>query len=132
MPVEIKHDHIGISMTHAVRGILTVAATERNFRVHLVAMVAVIAAGVWLQVSALEWVALILAMALVLVLEIVNTVTERVIDLVKPRMHPVVHDIKDMMAGSVLVSALAAATIGAIILFPKLYSILQPMFLQSA
>jgi undecaprenol kinase len=54
----------------------------------------------------------------VLVLELVNTVVERVVDILKPRVHPYVRLIKDMMAAVVLISIVFASCIGIVIFYP--------------
>jgi diacylglycerol kinase len=60
----------------------------------------------------------LVATAAVLVLELLNSMLERLVDLVKPRMHGYVRDIKDLMAAAVLVTAGFAAVVGLIILLP--------------
>jgi diacylglycerol kinase len=63
---------------------------------------------------------LILLIALVLTLEILNTIIEHMVDIVQPRLHESVRTIKDMMAGAVLVSSLGSVIIGLIIILPYL------------
>jgi len=60
---------------------------------------------------------LLVAMS-VLVLELLNSSVERMVDLVKPRLHEYVADIKDIMAGAVLLAALFALLLAVIILGP--------------
>lgn len=74
------------------------------------------------QVRALEAVALTLVIIAVLVLEIVNTVVEKFIDLLKPRMHHYSGAIKDMMAAAVLLAAIGAVVIGVLIFYPYVNS----------
>ena len=59
-------------------------------------------------------------MLLLLILEIINTIFERLLDLLKPRLHQYVKDIKDMTAAAVFISSLAAIIIGLIIFLPPL------------
>jgi diacylglycerol kinase len=56
----------------------------------------------------------------VLVLEIINSIFERIVDVYKPRLNPYVRDIKDMMAAAVLIASLGAAIIGLMIFIPYL------------
>ena len=56
--------------------------------------------------------------ALVLVLELANSALERVVDAIKPRMHPYVADIKNIAAGAVFSASLAAVAIAVIIFLP--------------
>jgi len=111
------------SVGHAARGVRLALAEEPNFRIHLTAAVIAILLGVWLGLAAWEWVVIILVIALVFALETVNSIFERVIDLVKPSVNSYVKDMKDMMAGSVVVGAIAAIIIGLIIFGPKLLAV---------
>jgi len=67
-----------------------------------------------------ERVILFLVIMEVLVMELLNTVVERVVDILKPRIHPYARLIKDLMASTVLLSAILAITIGWIIFLPHL------------
>lgn len=61
---------------------------------------------------------LLLVTGLVLVLELLNTMVERFVDLMKPRLSAYVRDVKDLMAAAVLVAAIFAALIGLMIFVP--------------
>lgn len=113
------------SVGHAWRGIRLALEEEPNFRIHLIAALIVLALGFWLGLADWEWVAIIIVIALVFALETVNSIFERVIDLVKPSVNSYVKDMKDMMAGSVVVGAIAAIIIGIIIFGPKLMEIVR-------
>ena len=56
----------------------------------------------------------------VLVLEIINTVFERVTDVLKPRVHPYAGAMKDLMAGAVFITSVGAAAVGVFILGPHI------------
>jgi diacylglycerol kinase len=66
---------------------------------------------------------LLLVTMFVLVLELLNSSLERLVDLAKPRLHEYAGDIKDLMAGSVLLAAMFALVLGLLILGPKLADI---------
>jgi len=106
------------SFRHALRGIARVASTEQNFRIQLVVAVAVFGAMFGLRLSALEMAFLTLAIALVLVLELLNSIFERMADMLRPTLHDLVRDVKDIMAGTVLVAAVGAVVIGVLIFWP--------------
>jgi diacylglycerol kinase len=112
---------LAASFRHALEGIVCVVREERNARIHLVAAAAVIALGLWLNLTTLEWALLVVAIALVLVGEMLNTVIEIVIDLVMPDEHPLAKDAKDVAAGAILVVSLAAAVLGLLVLGPPLW-----------
>lgn len=108
------------SFSYAFKGITRVAREEQNFRFQLVAAVGVIAFMFFLGLHPVEMALITLAIVLVLVLELVNSIFERMVDLLKPRIHDYVKDIKDIMAGTVLVASLGAVLIGALIFWPYL------------
>ncbi len=112
------------SFGFAFAGINWTIRTQRNAQVHLVVLIAVIIAGFALQVSAGEWLALILSMALVLALEAMNSAVEAVVDLVSPHYHPLARHAKDAAAGAVLLGAIGAAAVGLIVFVPKLLALL--------
>jgi len=94
---------------------------ENNFRVHLAIALLVVGAMIWLKVNRLEAAILLLLISTILTLELVNTVVERFVDLLEPRVHTYVGLIKDLMAAAVLITSLAAAVIGLLILWPYLF-----------
>ena len=108
----------------AVRGVVSVAETEFNFRIHLAGLVLVIVFGCFLKVNAMEWVALTLCVGFVLFAEILNTALEYLADAVHPEVDPGIGRAKDASAGAVFVASLAAGIVGAIIFIPKLWILL--------
>lgn len=77
-------------------------------------MVAVGAAGL-VRFDEADWVALLLVSAVVLSAEVFNTVVERLLDLVEPRLSIHVALLKDLLALAVLVVSLAAFVIGLVL-----------------
>ena len=106
------------SCRFAIRGLWSVYRAEQNFRIQLIALVAVVLTASFVAVRPWEFVALILAGGFVLVLECINSAVERLLDLVQPRLHSYVREIKDIMAAAVLISSVSAACIGVAILLP--------------
>ena len=92
---------------------------EQNFRFHLLSAVIVIIAGLFTGLSILEWIVIILVIALVIGAEMLNTAIERVVDLVSPDYHPLAKQAKDIAAASVLVFAACSVIIGMLIFLPK-------------
>lgn len=113
------------SFRHALRGISTAFRTERSFRVQVIAGLLVLALLTMLPLEAWERAILVLVVTLVLVLELVNSSLERLVDLAKPRLHAYAGEIKDVMAGSVLVASIGAIVLGFIILGPHIITFLR-------
>ncbi|NTU59679.1 MAG: phosphatase PAP2 family protein [Deltaproteobacteria bacterium] len=106
----------------AVEGVLHAVRTQRHMRWHLLAAAAVLLLCLVLPVGGAEFGVLCLAVALVLVAELVNTAVEAVVDLASPQFHELARSAKDVAAGAVLVAAFAAAAVGWAILFPLVES----------
>lgn len=98
--------------------------TQPNARFHLAASVAVVLSGFWLEISRLEWAALVLCIALVLALEAVNTALEYLTDLVSPEYHQLAGKAKDAAAGAVLLAAVGAAVVGGVVFLPRLIDLI--------
>jgi diacylglycerol kinase (ATP) len=105
---------------YALNGIWHAAATQLNFRVHLVAALLVVYMGYSLHISTNEWLWIILCIAMVLVAELFNTAIEFLVDLVSPEYNKKAGLVKDMSAGAVLITAICALLVGLIIFVPKL------------
>lgn len=105
---------------YAFNGIWHAAATQLNFKVHLVAAVVAVLGGWALHISPDEWLWIILCIGLVLAAELFNTAIEFLTDLVSPEYNKKAGLVKDMSAGAVLVIAICALIIGLIIFVPKL------------
>lgn len=106
------------SLKHALDGISYAVKHERNFRIELIFAILVIALIFIFNVKAWEAIILILMIMWVLVSELTNTVFERVVDILKPRIHPYARLIKDLMAAVVLISSIASLVVGIIIFYP--------------
>ena len=106
------------SFRHAIAGILRMIRCQHNAWIHLAATALVLAAGFLFQVSAADWCWIILAISTVWTAEALNTAFEFLADAASPEFHPLVRDAKDVAAGAVFVTALAAAVIGGILFWP--------------
>jgi len=112
------------SFGYAFEGIYYALRTQRNMRVHLGIGVVAAVLGIWLGISGVEWAVLLVMMALVLALEMVNTVVEALVDLVTDRFHPLAKVAKDVAAGAVLVAAILAVGVGLFLFLPRLLHLL--------
>jgi diacylglycerol kinase (ATP) len=106
------------SFRHAIAGLRRMIRCQHNAWIHLAATAIVLAAGFLAELSAADWCWIILAISIVWTAEALNTAFEFLADAASPEFHPLVRDAKDVAAGAVLVTALAAAVIGAIIFWP--------------
>lgn len=102
---------------YAVRGIAAAAVTEMNMRIHLAIAFYVVVSGLIVQLSAAEWMTVLICIALVLSAECINTAIENVCDALHPEKSVLIGKAKDMSAGAVLLCAAAAAVVGGLVFF---------------
>ncbi len=108
------------SFRWAFRGIGLMLATQHNAWIHAAATLLVVALASWLRLAPLEWCAVITAIVAVWTAEALNTALEFLADVASPEFHPLVERAKDVAAGAVLISALGAAAIAGLVLWPHL------------
>jgi diacylglycerol kinase (ATP) len=100
------------SFNFAIEGIIHVLRTQRNMRIHFAVAVGVIVAALAFDVSRIELVALLLAIAFVLIAEMINTAIEAAVDVASTSFDPMAKLAKDIGAGAVLIAALNAVAVG--------------------
>ena len=105
------HDLIQ-SFNYAFEGIIHVLRTQRNMRIHFAVALIVLIAGLAVDVSRLELIALLLAIAFVLIAEMINTALEAAIDVATTSFDPMAKLAKDIAAGAVLIATVNAIAIG--------------------
>lgn len=108
------------SFTHASRGIWIFLKSTHNAWIHITLLACATALGFYFRIAQMEWLALVLTFGLVLATEAINTAIEFDINLTSPEYHPVARDTKDVAAGAVLISAIAAIIVGLIIFAPRI------------
>ncbi|MFZ5364859.1 MAG: diacylglycerol kinase family protein [Patescibacteria group bacterium] len=108
------------SFKFAINGLKMIFSKEQNFRIHFAVAAGVVAFGLILKIKSWEWVAVILVIFFVLLLEIVNTIVERIMDMLKPRVNIYVKEAKDLMSAAVLLAAILSIVIGLIIFIPHI------------
>ncbi|WP_071130676.1 diacylglycerol kinase family protein [Enterococcus timonensis] len=117
------------SFEFAWHGFKTAFQEEKNMRVHTCAAILAITAGVIFRLTLNEWRWLLLAIFLVVLVEIINTTFENVVDMVTDfHFHIIAKKIKDMAAAAVLLTAVFAIVIGITIFGPKLWALLSTLF----
>ena len=106
------------SVKCACRGLSSVYKTEQNFRFQILIAIIVIILILVFGVTKKEAVLLILMISFVLVMELINSVFEKISDMMKPRIHVYAKLIKDIMSGAVLITSLMSLIVGLIIFIP--------------
>jgi len=109
----------------AIDGWRYVIRTQQNAWIHALASICVIAMGFWLQLSRQDWAILILTIAMVWIVEFINTSVEVLTDLTSPQRNSLAKITKDVSAAAVLIAAAASVIIGVLILGPPLVEKIQ-------
>jgi diacylglycerol kinase (ATP) len=107
------------SFNNSIEGVVHVLRTQRNMRIHFAIAVAVLAVAAAVGVSKLELIALFLAIAFVLVAEMINTAVESAIDVSTTAFDPMAKLAKDIAAGAVLIASVNAVAIGYLVFAGK-------------
>ncbi len=107
------------SFTHAFSGWRFAFKDEPNFKIHLFAALLAVSLGFYFKINSGEWLFILLAIGSVLAAELFNTALEVLCDFIQPEKHTSIKKIKDLSAGAVLISALAALIGGLLIFLPK-------------
>lgn len=111
------------SFRYAFNGIRLLIAKEHNAWIHCFAAVCVIIAGILLEISKMEWIAVVIVIGAVLAAEAVNSAMEALADFVSPEYSEAIKRTKDLAAGAVLLMAITAAIVGIIIFLPRMFAL---------
>ncbi len=108
------------SFNDAITGIIYVLRSQRNMRIHFIIAGVVLVASLLLGVSRLELIAILFAVSLVMVAELLNTAVESAIDVVTTTFDPLARHAKHVAAAAVLVASFNAILLGYLIFFKRI------------
>jgi diacylglycerol kinase (ATP) len=108
------------SFNYALEGVIHALRTQRNMRIHFAIAAGVLVLAFIYDVTRIELIALMIAIAFVLIAEMVNTAVEATIDLSTPSFDPLAKIAKDLVAGAVLIAAVNAVAVGYLVLADRL------------
>ena len=120
-PITRRRHGLLRSFYFAFVGLGYLFTTQRNARIELALGIIACAFGAWLKISRVEWAIIAFTIALVLILEGLNTAVEAAVDLSSPNFHPLAKAAKDLAAAMVLIASLASLAVGSLILGPPLW-----------
>lgn len=113
------------SFKHAFRGI-ALSLEERNMQVHVIAVVVVTVAGVFLKINPTEWALILICIGAVLATEILNTSIEAICDNLRDDLklsYGATRDARDLASGAVLISAIVSVFVAIFIFLPKIFEL---------
>ncbi|AST92614.1 diacylglycerol kinase [Sutcliffiella cohnii] len=113
------------SFFFALEGFMYVLKNERNIKIHIIIAIFMILLSLYLNISKIEWVVLFLIIGGMVVIEIINTAIENVVDLVTEEFHPLAKIAKDVAASAALVFAVVAVVVGIILYLPYIVQLVK-------
>ncbi|MCR8967667.1 diacylglycerol kinase family protein [Streptococcus zalophi] len=120
-----KNQTLIASLEFALTGIFTAFKEERNMKKHILSALLVLLAGIFFQLSAIEWLLLLLSIFLVISFEVLNSAIENVVDLASDyHFSMLAKNAKDMAAGAVLLVSFYAVITGLVIFVPKIWNLI--------
>jgi len=109
----------------AIKGVAHGISKEKNIKIQILIGLCVILISFLLNIPKLDFIIIIFVSFLVIILELINTSIEKLIDKISPVFDKDYGKIKDMMAGAVLLSVILSIIIGFLILFKPIISIIK-------
>jgi len=107
--------------SYAFKGVRYAFITQTNFKVHLLIATGVILLGYFTRLNTSEWLWVSASITLMIVLELINTAIELLVDEISPGYNPKAGIIKDISAAAVLITAVLALVIVLVVFVPKYF-----------
>ena len=111
------------SFSFAFKGLINIYKMERNFRIQSIVGITVLIVSLFCNLSTIEFIFLLFTVMLVLVMETLNTVVEKLLDFIHPIYNSTIKTIKDISAALVLITSVFAVVIGIIIFGRALFNL---------
>ncbi|MGI6083846.1 MAG: diacylglycerol kinase family protein [Acetivibrionales bacterium] len=121
----MKNKSIAKSFKNAFDGFCQAIVAERNMKIHIGAAIMAIILGMLLKLDMLRWLAVLSAIGLVFICELINTVIEMLTDMVTSEYSEQAKKVKDISAAAVLVSAFVSVIIGIIVFTDPILNLLK-------
>lgn len=115
------------SFGYAIKGVKHLLRTEQNARIHLTAAVLAFFLSVAFHITRVEAMIIFIAVTMVFALEIINTAIEKILDFLHPDSHSVIGEVKDALAGAVLIAAFIAAVVAVLIFYPYVKELFETL-----
>ena len=107
------------SLGFALKGAFLLLKNEASIQVQASIAILVTVAGFYFDISATEWMIQLVAIAIVMSAEALNSAIEEIADFIHPEYHKKIGYTKDIAAGAVFFVGIAGVIIAAIIYIPK-------------
>lgn len=111
------------SVGFALKGLAELARSETHFQIEILATVVVVGLGLWFRIEPGEWLAVSLAIGLVMTTEAMNSAIERLVDFVHPKWHPEAGRVKDLAAGACLLAVICSLAVAGFVFGTRLVAL---------
>jgi diacylglycerol kinase len=108
----------------AIQGLFIAIKRERHMKIHLLTSILLLAPLFWIDTDPTNIWLLIILLALLFVVELINTAIETTIDLITRRFSYRAKLAKDMSSGAVLIIAALALIFSIFIYWPSMYNLM--------
>jgi diacylglycerol kinase (ATP) len=112
--------HIFDAFGYSLKGLKAAITHEEAFRLELLAVVIMLPLAIWLGSNAVEYAMLIGSLLLVLIVELINSALEAVVDRVGVEHHELSGRAKDIGSAAVMITLINVAVIWGFILYDRL------------
>ena len=112
------------SVKDCLNGLGFVMSNEDNFKREIILAILTLIATAVLKVSRIEFIIVVLVIALVIVSEIINTAIEKTVDLYTKEYNEIAKIAKDVSALAVFTMSFFAVIVGVIIFVPKIIELI--------
>lgn len=112
--------HLVNATRFSYQGLVAAFKQESAFRQEFAVAILLMPIGIWVASSALEFVLLMAVLMLVMVVELINSAIEAVVDRIGPERHPLSGLAKDYGSAAVMISLVMAAMIWLVVLLEHL------------
>ncbi|MBI5381428.1 MAG: diacylglycerol kinase [Opitutae bacterium] len=107
------------SVKYSIEGFFAALKHEPSFREDIIFAVCLIPVAIILPVNAVSTAIMIASLFLIIIVELLNSSIEWIIDYLRPEQHPVAKRIKDMASAAVFVSYINCIVVWAVLLWPS-------------
>jgi diacylglycerol kinase (ATP) len=107
------------SVRYAVEGFWAAFRSEPSFREDLLFVVLLLPFAILLPVNAVSTALMIFSLVLIMVVELLNSAIEGVIDYLRPEIHPLAKRVKDMASAAVFMTYVASIIVWVTLLWPS-------------
>lgn len=116
----MKNQPLKLKIRNASAGLRCAWANEDNIRRHSALAAATVLVFLLLQPAWFWWGLIVLCIGLILASELLNSALEILIDHMHPEIDPAIGQVKDVLAGMVLVLSLTALVVGVLAILDTL------------